>query len=440
MHQLRDPLLPSPRKTARRLRRLGETLRLLSGRGRDRNVPDASSKSTTRAKAPSAFERRSRCRWGWSGSSSGRGWRRSRAEPGRHGHRHPDRGRGPDRADARQPARPTKRARDDRGPARRSGGPDEGARRAGPHARDLCASRDRRAGARARQARDGRRHVGAGAAGRVGPPVGQRERLEPLSLHPDPRAGRQRAPPGRVPAGLRHGRPVGERARRPRSGGRAGHRADPRPGRASPRGRRGVGGRMRRRAQFRARALRHRVPRRSLRARLLRGRHADDGTDGPGPRQRLSLARRVPSLLPDARRRSLAGRRNPPAGAPRPGRSDSRRRDPRDPPGSGGGARLSGVHLVLDLPHPSPPRGTLPRRALFPVGRRRAHPQPGRRAGHEHGASGRVQPRLEARRSSRRATRTRPSSTPTERSAFRSRGACSRRRTGCFRSSSRRGP
>ena len=34
---------------------------------------------------------------------------------------------------------------------------------------------------------------------------------------------------------------------------------------------------------------------------------------------------------------------------------------------------------------------------LLPARRRRAHPQPGRRAGHEHRPAGRVQPRLEAR-------------------------------------------
>ena len=56
---------------------------------------------------------------------------------------------------------------------------------------------------------------------------------------------------------------------------------------------------------------------------------------------------------------------------------------------------LQDLHLVLDLPHPSPQRRAVPRPPLLPARRRGAYPQPGRRAGHEHRLAGRLQSRLE---------------------------------------------
>ena len=55
------------------------------------------------------------------------------------------------------------------------------------------------------------------------------------------------------------------------------------------------------------------------------------------------------------------------------------------------------LQLVFHLPHPSSQRRALSRPPLLPARRRGAHPQPGRRAGHEHRLAGRLQPRLEAR-------------------------------------------
>ena len=79
----------------------------------------------------------------------------------------------------------------------------------------------------------------------------------------------------------------------------------------SPRRNRRVGRRMRRRAQRGARAQRDRVSRRALRARVLRRRCRDDGDHGRRRGQRLPVARRVSSVLPDARQGSLAHRRHP---------------------------------------------------------------------------------------------------------------------------------
>ena len=101
-------------------------------------------------------------------------------------------------------------------------------------------------------------------------------------------------------------------------------------------------------------------------------------------------------------------------------------------PGSGHRARVQGVQLVLDLPHPSPARRALPRSPLLPARRRRAHPQPGRRAGHEHRPAGRVQPRVEARARRVRAAPTPRCSTPTRTSACRSRAAARHDRPGVF--------
>ena len=60
-----------------------------------------------------------------------------------------------------------------------------------------------------------------------------------------------------------------------------------------------------------------------------------------------------------------------------------------------GAAARPGVDDLL--PDPPPPRHPLPSRAGVPRRRRRAHPQPGRRPGHEHRHPGRLEPRLEAR-------------------------------------------
>ena len=79
-----------------------------------------------------------------------------------------------------------------------------------------------------------------------------------------------------------------------------------------------VGRRLRRRAQRGARALRHHVPGRALRARVLRRRHGGDRQHGGRRGQRLPVAQRLPSVLPDARQGPLAHRRHP---ARRPARA-----------------------------------------------------------------------------------------------------------------------
>ena len=97
---------------------------------------------------------------------------------------------------------------------------------------------------------------------------------------------------------------------------------------------------------------------------------------------------------------------------------------------AGTGAVLQGVQLVLHLPHPSPVRRALSRPALLPARRRGAHPQSGGRARHEHRSAGCLQPGVEARaRGDGRGGR-RPCSTPTRRSASRSRSGCCARPTG----------
>lgn len=57
-----------------------------------------------------------------------------------------------------------------------------------------------------------------------------------------------------------------------------------------------------------------------------------------------------------------------------------------------------GRRLALPLPDQRAPRRPLPQRADPLGGRRRPHPLPGRRPGHEHRHPGRLQPRLETRR------------------------------------------
>ena len=62
------------------------------------------------------------------------------------------------------------------------------------------------------------------------------------------------------------------------------------------------------------------------------------------------------------------------------------------------GTRVDAGQLVLDLPRPPPRRRPLPPGPGLPGRRRRARPQPGRRAGDEHRHRRRGEPRLEARR------------------------------------------
>ena len=87
------------------------------------------------------------------------------------------------------------------------------------------------------------------------------------------------------------------------------------------------------------------------------------------------------SALPTRRRRRPDARR--PAGDPR--RAAARRRACARP------------GLARRLPHQRAQGPRLPRRPRLPGRRRRAHPQPGRRPGHEHRHAGRLQPGLEAR-------------------------------------------
>ena len=139
-------------------------------------------------------------------------------------------------------------------------------------------------------------------------------------------------------------------------------------------------------------------PGRALRARVLRRRHGGDRQHGARRAQRLPVARGLPPALPDARQGPLAHRRHPAGGAARPA-TTSTFEDviPSLRSEAGAGLVLQDLHLVLHLPHPPPQRRALPRPPLLPARRRGAHPQPGRRAGHEHRPAGRLQPGLEAR-------------------------------------------
>ena len=146
--------------------------------------------------------------------------------------------------------------------------------------------------------------------------------------------------------------------------------------------------------------------------------------------------KRLPPVLPDARARPLARGRHPAAGSCAAATTwPSRTVMPSLRARGGRGAVVQGAALVLDLPHPSPPRRALPRGPLLPARRRRAHPQPGRRAGHEHRPAGRLQPRLEARAGGRGRRATKRCSTPTRPSACRSPSGCWTRPTAPSRSS-----
>ena len=123
-----------------------------------------------------------------------------------------------------------------------------------------------------------RQHVGARAAGwrasRSATPGGP----DALSVHPDPRPGRQRAHHGREARTTRRCRSqwntelvaLEQQARRRRRDAEAARRH------AAATVTRGVGRRMRRRAQRGARAQRHHFPGRAVRARVLRRRHRGD--------------------------------------------------------------------------------------------------------------------------------------------------------------------
>ena len=140
-----------------------------------------------------------------------------------------------------------------------------------------------------------------------------------------------------------------------------------------------------------------------------------------GRGQRLPVARRFSSLLPDAREGSLAPRRHPASGSARQGRRHLRRRDSVDTQRGGQRTVVHRVHMVFHVPHLAPERRALSRPPLLPPGRRRAHPQPGRRAGNEHRPAGCVQPWVEARARHGAARRMPRCSIRTRTSAFRSR-------------------
>ncbi len=147
----------------------------------------------------------------------------------------------------------------------------------------------------------------------------------PLPFHPRARPGRQRTHHGREAQRSRRPRPVEHRTRRFRAACRP-RRGDAEDARwRQPHPHRRLHRRLRWRAQRSAQAVEHRLPRRALRARLLRRRCRDDRHDGSGRGQRLSLARRLPPALPDARQGSLAHRRHRAAGTQGQRRSRPRR-------------------------------------------------------------------------------------------------------------------
>ena len=83
--------------------------------------------------------------------------------------------------------------------------------------------------------------------------------------------------------------------------------------------------------------------------------------------------------------------------------------------------------LVFDVPRAPSRRGSVPQGPRVPARRRRAHPQPRRRAGNEHRYRRRDQPGVEARRRAPGPCPMRRSWTATSRNASASRGAWSRR-------------
>ena len=131
--------------------------------------------------------------------------------------------------------------------------------------------------------------------------------------------------------------------------------------------------------------------------RLVPGRYPPQGPRTDGPPAHLLAPRRHPGLLSDH-----AG---PLARHRRPRSRDRQRPSPRSDaggdPGHGRPSRQSGNHaqrpgVAGRLPHQRAQGQGLRPRPRVPRRRRRAHPQPGRRPGHEHRHAGRLQPRLEA--------------------------------------------
>ena len=311
----------------------------------------------------------------------------------------------------------------------RHAGPSLQTRALGVQARthgDLREARHHRPGARARQARHRREPLGAtGARWRASRSAKPGGSVTSVPVHPHPRPGRQRADHGRAAARLGPRGAVEHRAGRARAGSRPRRRARSRCRTATTR---------RIAAAWVAGCDGARSAVRELSGITFPGAPYEHvffvadteatGQHGAGRGQRLPVAQGFPPVLPDARQGSLAASS---ASCPpelrgrddvdvRGGRSPSVRHE------AGTGPVFPVVHMVFDLPHPSPRRRALPRPPLLPARRRGAHPQPGRRAGHEHRLAGRLQPGVEARARRRRAGRTPRCSTRTRRSASRSRG------------------
>ena len=218
-----------------------------------------------------------------------------------------------------------------------------------------------------------------------------------VSLHPHPRAGRQRTHHGREAARVGRRGPMEYRAAGS-GAARLTRRGDAQiSGWRNPhdhcRLRRG----LRRRAQLRAHAERHRFSRRALRACVLRRRRHGDRPHDCGRSERLPVARGIPSVHSDARHESLAHGRHRAAAAARAAGSGPRRcRSVAARRGRGEPVDRS-VLLVLDLPDSSSRGRPLPRSTLLSAGRRRARAQSRRRTRHEYRLAGRLQPRVEAR-------------------------------------------
>ena len=317
-------------------------------------------------------------------------------------------GAGPTGPDARQSTRAARRARHDHRPALRDRPSSRGrwpCRRARSRSTRRWASSTRRSRSAAK--------APAPTCGRTGkldgahPARGHRQEPEPVSVRPDAGPGRQRAHHGReacaITASTCSGTPSWSRfeqqpdhvdatLKQPDGSTRkltAAWVAGCDGGRSAVRELSGIT-----------------FPGRAVRAHVLRRRYRGHRADGARRAQRLSVAGRVPPVLPDAGQGSLARDRHP-----------ARRRCAHetistfedlisdDPPRGGRRAVLQGVQLVLDLSHPSPLRRALPRPALLPARRRGARPQPDGRAGHEHRLAGRLQPGVEARARRQRAGR-----------------------------------
>ena len=313
----------------------------------------------------------------------GDGWRRWR-------HRCPDLRRGAGGALPRERVRPARPPVPDR-----RGAPDpvaalQSARHLSADARDLRHGRRRRSVPRNGEPRDAGRHRGAPTRPGAHPVRAGGESL-PLHRHGSP--GRHRKTPrgGARPQGrrrrVRDRVRVGGRARRPRD-------RNARPQRGSGGAHRRVRGRLRRRAQRRSAPAEPAVRGRCVRGAVHAGRHPDE---------RRPSRRRAPAVPERIRSRRHLSHERDAAAHRRDGRQRGRRRAlarPRaEDPGRARarGNRGAGASLEQLLPHPSPSRGEAAGRADVHRRRRRAHPQPVRRPGDEHGTARRLEPRLEAR-------------------------------------------